>query len=370
MQTAIPCLFMRGGTSRGPYIKSSDLPEDRDLLARVLAAAMGAGHPLNINGIGGGAAVTTKVAMLSASGDDWADVDYFFGQVNPETGDVDFGPTCGNILAGVGPAAIDLGIVAATGDETLVRIRSVNTGARVEAVVQSHGGKVIYDGDTEIAGVPGNAAPVILKFMDVEGSRTCGMFPGGRRVETIRGKQVTLIDVAMPMCIGRAADFGITGFETAQKLDENRSLFEQIEAVRLEAGKRMGLGDVAKSVIPKFGLLAEARSGGDISARYFMPWNCHPSMAVTGAICIGSCLLAKGTVSDGLGAPAQVGSEPARRIVIEHPMGAIDVLYDYEQSEHALIVKSAGTVRTARALMRGDLYVPGSVWDGSGKGNV
>mgnify|MGYP001311043269 CR=1 FL=1 len=363
-QTAIPCLFMRGGTSRGPYIKASDLPGDREVLAGVLAAMVGAGHKLNIDGIGGGAAVTTKVAMLSPSGDDWADVDYFFAQVNPESGDVDFAPTCGNILSGVGPAAIDLGIIAAQGSETPVRIRSVNTGARVEAVVQTSAGRAVYDGDTVIAGVPGSAAPVILKFMDVTASRTSAMFPSGARRERIEGVEVTLIDVAMPMCIARAVDFGIRGDETAAALDENRELFANIERIRLEAGRRMGLGDVRKSVVPKFGLLAPPVAGGSILARYFMPWNCHPSMAVTGAICIGSCLLASGTIAEGLGEAGILGAEEARRIRIEHPMGLIDVVYDYAQDEASFSLNSAGILRTARALMRGDVYIPAAVWGG------
>lgn len=355
---------MRGGTSRGPYICAEYLPADRGVLARVLAAALGACHPLNIDGIGGGVAVTTKVAMLSPSDDDWADVDYFFGQVNPETGDVDFAPTCGNILSGVGPAAIDLGICPAAGAETAVKIRAVNTGARIEAIVQTQDGRAVYDGDAVIAGVPGSAAPVLLKFMDVAGSRTSGMFPTGARLEQIDGIDVTLIDVAMPMCIARAEDFGITGYETVQALDENKALFEQIEAVRLKAGERMGLGDVRKSVVPKFGLLAPAKDGGTITARYFMPWNCHPSMAVTGAICIGSCVLAPGTIADGFAEGGKDGGEEARRIVIEHPMGSLDVIYDYAKDEGHFEVKSAGIVRTARALMRGDLFVPRAVWDG------
>lgn len=363
-QTGIPCLFMRGGTSRGPYFKASDLPRDRELLASVLAAALGAGHPLSINGLGGGAAVTTKVAMLSASDDDWADVDYFFAQVNPDSGDVDFGPTCGNILSGVGPAAIDLDIVAASSDSTVVRIRSVNTGARVEAIVRTADGRAVYDGGEVIAGVPGSAAPVMLKFMDVTGSRTKALFPTGQAVETIQGAAVTLIDAAMPMCIARAEDFGINGYESATELDDNKALFEQIESVRLEAGQLMGLGDVRKSVIPKFALLAPPRQKGSINARYFMPWNCHPSMAVTGAICIGTCLLSHGTIAAGLGQSGLMGAEAARKITIEHPMGLIEVVFDYQQDAAGFSLNSAGIVRTARALMRGEVLIPGAIWGG------
>ncbi len=299
-QTAIPFLFLRGGTSRGPYFKRTDLPEDRDTLAQVLIAAVGAGHPQNIDGIGGGVAVTTKVAMLSKSEDKRADIDYFFGQVAVEERQVDFKPTCSNILSGVGPAAIEMGLMRADERRTKVRIRSVNTGALIEAVIETPGGRVNYDGDAAIDGVPGTAAPVLLNFMDVVGS-TCGkLLPTGKLREEIDGIEVTCMDVAMPMAIARADAFGLTGYETVAELDANRDFYARMEPIRIEAGRRMGLGDVSKSVTPKFGLLSPARQGGTISARYFMPWNCHPPMAVTGSQCLASCALTPGTVADGL----------------------------------------------------------------------
>lgn len=363
-QTAIPYLFLRGGTSRGPYFRRSDLPEDRETLAAVLCAAVGAGHPLNIDGLGGGAAVTTKVAMLSPAEEEAADVDYFFAQVSVEEALVDFKPTCGNILAGVGPAAIEMGLVPVTGEETRVRIRAVNTGALVEARVETPGGAVRYDGAVAIDGVPGTAAPVRLAFFDVAGSGTSGMLPTGQAREEIEGIAVTCIDVAMPLCIARAADFGLTGRETAAELDENRAFFARMEAVRLEAGRRMGLGDVSRSVTPKFAVLSEATEGGSISARYFMPWKCHPSMAVTGAQCIAACALTPGSVADGLMTPP---GSPAD-IVIEHPMGSIDVAMTFERTNRDLTVISAGLTRTARLLARGDVFVPRSVWAGAGAG--
>ena len=210
-QTAVPFLFVRGGTSRGPYFLRSDLPEDQETLSDVLIAVVGAGNPRNIDGLGGGNAVTTKVAMLSRSDDPEADVDYFFAQVAVEKRLVDYAPTCGNILVGVGPAAIEMGLVPIAGDETRVRIRGVNTGALVEAIVQTPDGAVRYDGDLAIDGVPGTAAPIALNFMEVVGSRTGAMLPTGQVRENIDGFEVTCIDVAMPMMIAQAADFGITG---------------------------------------------------------------------------------------------------------------------------------------------------------------
>ena len=354
-QRNIPCIFMRGGTSRGPYFNRADLPEDLGELAKVLIAAVGAGHPLNIDGIGGGNAVTTKVAMLSRSEDDWADVDYFFAQVAVDKKEVDFKPTCGNILSGVGPAAIEMGIIPVAGETTTVKIKSTNTGARIEAEVQTPAGAVEYAGNAAINGVPGTAAPIVLNFMDVIGSKTGALFPTGNPIDTVDGFEVTCIDVAMPMVIGRAQDFGITGYESREELDENKALFERFEPIRIKAGKLMGLGDVSSSVVPKFGLLAPARDGGTVAARYFMPWSAHPSYAVTGSICTGSCLLAAGTVADGMVVPLDTGKVPVK---IEHPSGGIDVVFDFVKKNDGIELNSAGLLRTARKLMSGTVHVP------------
>ena len=358
-QTAIPFLFLRGGTSRGPYFARADLPENRETLAEVLMAALGAGHPLNIDGIGGGAAVTTKVAMLSRSETDADDVDYFFAQVAVTERLVDFKPTCGNILSGVGPAAIEMGLMEPQGDRTTIRIRSVNTGARVEAVVETPDGRVRYDGDAAIDGVPGTGAPIALNFMDVVGS-TCGaLLPTGSPRDEIDGITVTCMDVAMPMVIARADAFGLTGHESAEALDENRAFYARMEPIRIEAGRRMGLGDVSRAVAPKFGLLAPPRAGGTIAARYFMPWSTHPTMAVTGSQCLASCVLTPGTVADGL--PAPVSGAPAV-VTIEHASGKIDVTVDYSVGEEGFALRSAGLLRTARLLARGEIMIPAEIW--------
>ncbi|SMX29266.1 4-oxalomesaconate tautomerase [Pelagimonas phthalicica] len=361
-QTAIPYLFMRGGTSRGPYFRREDLPEDLDTLAKVLVAALGSGHALNIDGIGGGAAVTTKVAMLSESDDDWADVDYFFAQVSVEDSTVDFKPTCGNILSGVGPAAIELGLVPATDTVTELRIRAVNTGARVTAQVQTPGGQLTFDGETEIAGVPGASAPIALNFMGVVGSSTGAFLPTGNVRDLIDGIEVTCMDVAMPLVIARAEDFGLTGYESAAELDDNTAFFARMEAIRIKAGALMGMGDVSKSVTPKFGLLSPARDGGSIAVRYFMPWKTHPTMAVTGAQCLASCALTPGSVAEGM--LARPNENPAR-LVLEHASGTIDVLVDFSMDD-GFALNSAGLVRTARKLADGHVYVPASVWAGQG----
>ena len=360
-QVGIQYKLFRGGTSRGPYMLRPDLPEDKDRLANVLVSIVGSGHPLNIDGIGGGDAVTTKVAMLSRSEDGWADVDYLFAQVSVQDRLVDFGPTCGNILVGVGPAAIEMGLVRPQGDTTEVRIKAVNTGARVSSVVRTPGGAVSYEGDAGIDGVPGTSAPIDLKFMDTGGGSTGAIFPTGARVEMIAGLEVSCVDVAMPMVIARAADMGITGYEPSSELSGNSDLMSRIEEVRVPAGERMGLGDVGKSVTPKFGLVAPARDSGAMAVRYFMPWSCHPSLAVTGSQCLAACLLADGTVCDGIS--NEVHSSPAR-LQLEHPMGKLEVVVEFEQEGDEFDVISSGLVRTARMLAEGRVFVPRRVWNG------
>lgn len=360
-QTVIPFLFMRGGTSRGPYLNRADLPKDHDTLARVLIAMIGSGHPLNIDGIGGGNAVTTKVAMLSRSEGDWADIDYFFAQVSVEDRSVDFKPTCGNILSGVGPAAIEMGLIPASGAETEVKIRAVNTGARVVASVQTPGGAVTYTGDAVVDGVPGAAAPVSLQFMDTIGGATGAFLPTGNLVDTFDGVDVTCMDVAMPMVIAKAEAFGLTGYEDAETLNANTAFFAAMQAVRIKAGVAMGIADVASSVTPKFGLLAPAKDGGTIATRYFMPWKTHPTMAVTGAQCLASCILTPGTVADGMA--ARSNDRPAT-VTLEHASGQIDVLVDYDLTADGIDLRSAGLVRTARLLARGDVMVPTAIWAG------
>ncbi len=351
----IPCILMRGGTSRGPYFNAADLPSDRDELAKVLIAVIGAHSALHVDGIGGAQPTTSKVAMLSRSEHEWADIDYFFAQVNASKPEVDFAPTCGNILSGVGPAALEMGLIEPQGDTTSIRIRAVNTGALVEAVVETPNGEVNYSGDARIDGVPGTAAPIVLNFMDVVGSRTGKLFPSGNPIDEIDGIAVTCIDVAMPMVIGRAQDFGVSGYESREELDANRSLFEAIERIRIPAGERMGLGDVSQSVVPKFGLLAPPAQGGSVSARYFMPWSAHPSYAVTGSICTGACLLAPGTVAAGV---AVFGDGNPVTIQLEHPSGLIDVVFDYALDDGEFRLNSAGFVRTARRLFRGMVSIP------------
>ncbi len=360
-QTAIPFLHMRGGTSKGPVFNKKDLPQDQETLGKVLMAAVGSGHQLNIDGIGAGNSVTTKVPILSKSNDEWADIDYFFVQVQALDKVVDFTTTCGNMLSAVGPAAIEMGLVKAKNDETIIKIRAVNTGGRFVSKVKTPNGNLVYEGEASIDGVPGTAAPVELKFMDITGSKTGKFLPTGNLKDLIDGIEVTCMDVTMPVVIGRAADFGISGYEEREKLDSNKPLFARMELIRLQAAKLMGLGDVSDSVAPKFALIAPPKQGGSLCVRYFMPWQTHPTLAVTSSQCLAACALTIGSVADGL---VDQFNGNGSDVLLEHPLGFMNVRLDYQNNGVHSVVRFAQILRTTRKLSSGLIYIPSSIWSG------
>ncbi|MGY5775246.1 4-oxalomesaconate tautomerase [Rhizobium sp. LEGMi135b] len=340
----IPCVLMRGGTSRGPFFLASDLPADRANRDAALLSIMGSGHPLQIDGIGGGNPVTSKVAIIGPSSVAGADVDYLFAQVRTDRQIVDYSPNCGNMLAAVGPFAIEAGLVKAENPSTLVRIHNVNTSKLIEAKVPTKDGDVTYLGDASIDGVPGLAAPISLTFVDAAGAKTGKLFPTGHAVDLIGGVQVTAIDCAIPMVLVRAEDLGVSGYEDAAALSATQSLIEALTAIRIEAGNLMGMGDVSDMVIPKPVLISPAKKGGTLSVRYFMPNDCHPALATTGAVGIATAVISEGTV-----ASQMVGGHNLPTLIrIEHPSGRIDV-----QLENRNGSTVAGLVRTARRLFEG-----------------
>ena len=360
-QRAIPCMFMRGGTSRGPFFLLEDLPADPEVRDRVLLAAMGSPDPRQIDGLGGATTVTSKVAMVSPSQRPGIDVDYRFAQVWLDKAIVDTAPSCGNMLAGVGPFAIERGLVTPDADETRVRIFDVNTGSRIEALVQTRGGTVTYAGDQRIDGVPGTAAPVVLSFSDVVGSKCGAMFPTGAVQEEIDGVAVSCVDVAVPMVMMRAGDLGLSGYDPGE-ITGNAVLMQRVEKIRIDAGRRMGLGDVAKSVVPKVGILAPPRHGGIVNSSYLTPHHVHAAYAVTGAICVACCVSIRGGVASGVTSPlAERVTEPAANgsttIRIEHPSGEMDVHLETEGDDSAFRIRRARIVLTARKIMDGLVYV-------------
>jgi 2-methylaconitate cis-trans-isomerase PrpF len=352
----IPCVIMRGGTSRGPYFKASDLPSDTAERDRVLLSVMGSPHPMQVDGIGGTYIQTSKVAIVGPSDRDGVDVDYLFAQVSVTEAIVDTRPNCGNMLSGVGPFAIEEGMVSVQGPETRVRVHNVNTGALVEETVQTPDGRVTYEGGQAIDGVNGTAAPIRMAFTNTEGAVTGALFASGKRQEEIDGIPVTLIDNAMPMMMLRSDAVGLRGDETAEEIDEMRDMYATVERMRLEAGRRMGLGDVSDLVTPKIGLLSAPRNGGTITSRYLTPQECHRAHAATGAICIATACCMDGTVA------ADVIDGPVREsgaVVIEHPSGRIEVAVELEaDAAGGMRVNRTEILRTARRIFEGHVFVP------------
>jgi len=359
MQRSIPCTMMRGGTSRGLYFRASDLPEDPAVRDAVLLAAMGSADPSQIDGAGGASSVTSKVAIVSPSTDLEADVDYLFAQVGVDQAVVDTAPSCGNILAGVGPFAIENGYVAAQDGRTTVRVRSVNTGALIDCVVQTPGRQVCYEGHTAIDGVPGTAAPVALRFRNIAGSKTGHLLPTGNVRDTVCGVEVSCVDLAMPMVLVAASSLGKTGYETKHALDSDAVFLDRLETIRRSAARLMGLGDVAGSVVPKIAILAAPRSGTGISSRYFVPDRCHAAHAATGAICIAGATLIDGTIAHAL---CKRDADDRMPVRVEHPKGAIEIGATTSGMGAGTEIDAASVIRTARPIFRGEVCVPGAVW--------
>lgn len=355
-QTAIPCTVMRGGTSKGLYFLTSDLPADIEVRDAVLLAAMGSPDARQIDGMGGAHPLTSKIAVVGPSTHPDADVDYLFLQAVVDEARIDAGQNCGNVLAGVGPFAIEEGLFAATGEVTHVRINMLNTKSLAVARVQTPGGKVRYDGDARIDGVPGTAAAVPIDFLDVAGS-TCGaLLPTGNARDTVLRIEVTAIDNGMPVVVMRAADFGKTGYETPEALEADAELKARVEAIRLEIGPRMNLGDVAKKTVPKMCLVAPAQHGGAICTRNFIPHRVHEAIGVFGAVSVATACVTPGSVA----ADVAVVTDP-QSLEVEHPTGFFTVSMDVGPDGR---IRRSALLRTCRRLMRGEVYVPASIWSG------
>jgi 4-oxalomesaconate tautomerase len=353
MQRAIPCCLMRGGSSKGLYFRAEDLPADEAARDRILVTAMGA-DKRQIDGAGGAHPLTSKVAIVNVSKEPGVDVEYLFAQIVVGEGRVDTTPNCGNMLAAVGPFAIETGMVRARDGETPVRVRMLNTGNLCELIVQTPGGRVEYQGDAKIDGVPGTAAPIVCNYLDVAGS-VCGqLLPTGNRVDVVDGIEVTGIDNGMPVVVMRAADFGITGYETPEALDANQELKRRVESVRLQIGPRMNLGDVAKKVVPKMCLVSAPRAGGHVNTRTFIPHDVHAAIGVLGAVSVATACILPGTVTAGI---ANVPAGAHKQMSVEHPSGEFSVTLDVGGTADNPEVLKAGLLRTARLILRGEVLV-------------
>ncbi len=362
MPTAIPCVLMRGGTSKGLYFQADDLPDEPALRDRVLLAAMGSPDSRQIDGLGGAHPLTSKVAIISRSQRDDADVDYHFLQVVVDQPLVSDAQNCGNLLAGVGPFAIEQGLVPANNDVTEVRIHMMNSGGIAIARVQTPDGSVTYEGSAQIDGVPGTAAPVTLDFVDVAGGSCGDLLPTGGARDRVDGVEVTCIDSGMPVVIVNAADFGKTGYETPAELEADDALKARIEGIRLELGPTMNLGDVRDKTVPKMTLVAPPAHGGVLTTRTFIPHRVHEAIGVLGAVSVATACLIPGSVAHEVSElPAGTG---ARSLDIEHPSGFFTVEMQVVQDGDRVEVKRSALLRTSRKLMEGSVFVPASVWSG------
>ncbi len=347
-EEVIPCLWMRGGTSKGAYFLEVDLPAEAAARDALLLRVMGSPDARQIDGIGGADPLTSKVAVLAPPTRPDADVDYLFLQVFVDQALVSDAQGCGNILAGVGPAAIERGLVAARDAVTHVRIHMRNTGEVAVAEVQTPCGRVSYRGAAAIDGVPGTHAPVPLMFQNIEGSMCGALLPTGRVVDVIEGVACCLIDNGMPIVVMRASDFGLTGQESREALDADAGLKARLEAIRLIAGPMMGLGDVTDSSVPKMTLVSKPKAGGAIATRSFIPHRCHASIGVFAAVSVATACTLEGSPAAGLALVPEDG-----RFLVEHPTGAAEVLLKRDASGR---VTGAGTLRTARKLFDGRVF--------------
>jgi 4-oxalomesaconate tautomerase len=370
-QTGIPCLLMRGGTSKGPFFNEADLPSDIATRDRVLLAAMGSPDKRQIDGLGGAHPLTSKVGIVRKSSVPGVDLDFLFAQLQPDKDTVDTTPNCGNMLAAVVPFALETGMVQPQGEQSTFRVLTLNTDMQCDITVDTKDGVVQYEGSARIDGAPGTSAPVVINFLDTAGSVCKGLLPTGRVKDTltVTGSgfepftlDVTCIDNGMPLVMFKATDLGRTGYESVADLNADTELKTKIEALRLQVSRLMGLGDVSQKNYPKMTLIAAPQNGGAITTRSFIPHVCHDAIGVLAAVTVGTACVLEGSVCDGV---AVMPSGLAKNVSVEHPTGEFSVALQTESASHlpgGQLVKQAALLRTARLLMRGEAMVPSSIW--------
>lgn len=378
---AVPCMYMRGGTSKGPFFKVSDLPSDIASRDRVLLSLMGSPDKRQIDGLGGAHPLTSKVGMVRPSATPGVDLDFLFAQLQPDKDTVDTSPNCGNMLAAVVPFALHAGMVQAQGDTTTLRVLTLNTEMQCDITVQTpmgpDGQRFVADqGDARIDGSPGTSAPITINFLDTAGSVCSGLLPTGRVKDRVRVMptdqlkgfapfeiDVTCIDNGMPLVLFKASDLGRTAYESVDVLNADTELKTRIEALRLQVSLLMGLGDVSNKNYPKMTLIAPPVNGGALTTRSFIPHVCHDAIGVLAAVTVGTACVLKGTVCEGV-AVMQAGAHQA--LSVEHPTGEFSVALQTRAAPELpgeYEVTQAALLRTARLIMRGEAMVPWSVWN-------
>jgi 4-oxalomesaconate tautomerase len=354
MQRSIPCLFMRGGTSRGPFFLDSDLPKDVAQRDALLLAVMGSPDARQIDGLGGADPLTSKVGIIRRGESPGVDLEFLFAQVSVKEARVDTTPNCGNMLAAVAPFGLETGLVNAAGDVTTLRVLTRNTGTLSDIEVRTPGGRVEYSGEARIDGVPGTAAPINISFLETAGSVCGSLLPTGHVVDRFDGVEVTCIDNGMPVVIMSAEALGVSGYETRDELNANGALKQKIESIRLQAGPAMNLGDVLKKVVPKMCLVARPKSGGHICTRTFIPHDCHSAVGVLGAVTVATAAVMPGSVANRY---AVVPPGLSKTLSVEHPSGEFSVVLAMNPANPSEVLRAA-LLRTARLIMRGEVFVP------------
>jgi 4-oxalomesaconate tautomerase len=355
MQRPIPCLFMRGGTSRGPFFLESDLPADTAARDALLLEVMGSPDARQIDGLGGADPLTSKVGIVRAGRQPGIDLEFLFAQVSVKEARVDTTPNCGNMLAAVAPFGLETGLVRARGDLTTLRVLTRNTGTLSDIEVRTPGGVVEYAGTARIDGVPGSAAPINISFLETAGSVCGALLPTGQLIDRFDGIEVTCIDNGMPVVILGAQSLGVSGYETRDELNANTRLKERLESIRLQAGPAMNLGDVAQKVVPKMCLVSPPAAGGQICTRTFIPHDCHAAVGVLGAVTVATAAVMAGSVAH---RHAQVPAGDLKTVSVEHPSGEFSVVLSMNPRQPGEVVRAA-LLRTARLIMRGEVYVTG-----------
>jgi 4-oxalomesaconate tautomerase len=366
--TAVPCMLMRGGTSRGPFFLESELPADPRLRDRVLLAAMGSPDKRQIDGLGGAHPLTSKVGIVRPSTTPGVDLDFLFAQLQPDRDTVDTSPNCGNMLAAVLPFALERGLLPIQAPATTARVLTLNTGMQCDVTVQTPNGRLRYLGDARIDGVPGTAAPISVEFLDTAGSVCPSLLPSGRVLDRVHvddgvdafDVDATLIDNGMPMVLVRAADMGVSGYEGVAELNANESLKAKLEALRLSVGPLMGLGDVKARSYPKMCLVAPPGDGGNIATRCFIPHVCHEAIGVLAAVTVATACVLEGSVTQGI---ASLPEGLSKTVSVEHPTGEFSVELGLDASDPQKVVRAA-LLRTARPIMRGEVLISEEIWRG------
>ncbi len=367
MQIAIPCYFMRGGTSKGPFFLDSDLPADVPTRDRVLLAIMGSPDQRQIDGLGGAHPLTSKVGIVHKSLTLGVDIDFLFAQLQPDKDTVDTTPNCGNMLAAVVPFAIERGLIKVQGATTTAHVLTLNTDMQCDVTVQTPEGKLAYEGDTRIDGVPGTSAPITINILDTAGSVCTSLLPTGKVKDTVHVEgegfaafdiDVTCIDNGMPLVVMRAADMGRTGYESVADLNADTEFKTKLEALRLKVSLQMGLGDVTQKNYPKMTLIAAPKDGGSISTRSFIPHVCHDAIGVLAAVTVGTACVLRGSVCEGI---AVMPSSMFKKVSVEHPTGEFSIELETDPANPQNVTKAA-LLRTARLIMRGEVMVPAGVW--------